>query len=265
MNPPSKNFCFCTLALGKRYRLMAGELAQDLEKHSPGTTLVICTDAPENFKSFSNVAPYKHVQRGIHRCYHDKRFAIEKAIAQFPIVILVDADTRIVGDIPEDIDWQPGITSGTTRGILIHGGNKDHQMRLACIWDIAKKLGLSPEQVDWTEENFLVVTQDQGKELEFLELWGKIGRYFELNHIHSGSGNAIGLAAAAVGWRFQQVGWQDINAVRQHFYANTERQRATEVPSLSFVERLKRKLVYHSRLNRARIVAALNDFRFYYR
>ncbi|MGL5081555.1 MAG: hypothetical protein ACRC8A_08710 [Microcoleaceae cyanobacterium] len=244
---------------------MAIELAYDLEKYSPGTTLVICTDSPKDFERCPNVLLYRHTQQGIHRCYHDKRFPLERALSQFPVAILVDADTRIVKDVPENIDWQPGITSGVTNGILVHGGNKDHATRLKCIQDIAKKLGVLPEQVDWTEENLLVMTRDNGKEMDFLNAWGKIGRYLELNHLHSGSGNAIGLAAASVGWKFQQSGWHEIDAVRQHFYANTERQRSAEAPSLSFLESLKRKLVYHSRLNLGRVAAALNDFSFYYR
>jgi hypothetical protein len=46
MSQEQKSFCFCTLALGKKYRLLAQQLAKDLEENSPGTSIVIYTDGP---------------------------------------------------------------------------------------------------------------------------------------------------------------------------------------------------------------------------
>lgn len=40
-------FCFCTLALGKKYRALALLLAKDIEKYSPHTSFVILTDNPQ--------------------------------------------------------------------------------------------------------------------------------------------------------------------------------------------------------------------------
>jgi hypothetical protein len=50
-----KDFCFATLALGKKYRYLALLLAEDLEKYSPNTSFVILTDNPREFSVRSNV------------------------------------------------------------------------------------------------------------------------------------------------------------------------------------------------------------------
>ena len=44
MQQEKPEVCFCTLALGKRYRSHAFLLAEDIEKHSPGIYLIVLTD-----------------------------------------------------------------------------------------------------------------------------------------------------------------------------------------------------------------------------
>ena len=73
-----KDFCFATLALGKKYRVLALLLAEDLEKYSPNTSFVILTDNPREFSGRSNVLAFKHRQQGV-KCWHDKRFVLAKA------------------------------------------------------------------------------------------------------------------------------------------------------------------------------------------
>jgi len=46
-----KYFCFCTLAISKKYRQYAKKLAKDIEKYSPGTKFVILTDKLKDFKN----------------------------------------------------------------------------------------------------------------------------------------------------------------------------------------------------------------------
>ena len=46
MTQKQKNFCFCTLALGQRYRDITKELVKDLETNAPGISLVIYTEKP---------------------------------------------------------------------------------------------------------------------------------------------------------------------------------------------------------------------------
>ncbi len=102
-----------------------------------------------------------------------------------------------------------------------------------------------------------MVSRDDKKSEEFIETWGKIGRYLELADIHSGSGIAIGLAAYQVGWIPEKsLDWQTINRSMNHLDASRTVERTPW-------EQLQRRLAYHYRLNKQRLLA-LKDFNFYY-
>lgn len=107
-----KNFCFCTLALGKKYSALASLLAKDIEIYSPNTSFIILTDHPEEFSKYRQVLVFKHEQQGV-KCYHDKRFAIAKALSLFNSCIFIDSDMRILASVPEDMQWllTPGISA----------------------------------------------------------------------------------------------------------------------------------------------------------
>lgn len=255
MNQTKRSFCFCTLALGEKYRLLAKQLSQDLEKYSPGTLLVVGTEKPNFFESSSNVYAFHFKQKGILHCYHDKRFVIEKALSEYSTAIAIDADTRIIDNVPTHIEWIPGFT-GCSRNILEHVKRRNPE-RLPTIETLAKKLNLSLENVSWVGESLMIVSKNNGKETEFFQQWGKIGDYLELHGIHAGSGNAIGLAAAKIGWTVHAQGWNEFQNVTQHLDA------AYQKKSVSSWDNTKRRLGYHYRLNRKRL-QALNDFNFYY-
>lgn len=105
-------FCFCTLALGKPYRALAGLLARDLQLYSPHTTFIILTDCPQEFSKYPQVLAFQHQQEGV-KCYHDKRFAIAKALSLFNSCVFMDSGMRILESLPEDIEWllEPGISA----------------------------------------------------------------------------------------------------------------------------------------------------------
>lgn len=42
----NNNFCFCTLALGKPYRLQAKNLIEDLERYASNHKVIVGTDYP---------------------------------------------------------------------------------------------------------------------------------------------------------------------------------------------------------------------------
>lgn len=251
----SKKFCFCTLALGEKYRSLAKNLAKDLETYSPGTTLVICSDELKDFKYCSNILAFKHQQTGILHCYNDKRFVIAKALKHFNTAIHIDADTRIIADVPEDIEWSPGIT-GRHRNLLEHV-KKVAPERLPLLQKITRKLNIELETADFIGESLYAVTRD-GKEEQFIEQWGTIGHYLELQGMHSGDGNVMGLAAAKVGWRTTKDGWDRLNQIRKHLDASDQKSTKTAW------DRLRLRLLYHYRLNRSRLLA-LKHFDFYYR
>lgn len=201
-----KEFCFATLALGKKYRALASLLAKDIEKYSPNTYFVVLTDYPTDFKNNPNVRAFKHRQQGV-KCWHDKRFVIAKALQMFNTCIFINADMRILGEVPADIKWLPGITARSGCSIIKHNKNKSNAFVL--IEDVAKTMDIDLQQAKWINEFLFIVKKDEGKEMEFLRLWEIMAHYFELNKVHSGEGNAIGLAAVKAGLplRIDSVDW----------------------------------------------------------
>ncbi|BAZ48137.1 hypothetical protein NIES4103_07420 [Nostoc sp. NIES-4103] len=255
MTQAQKNFCFCTLALGKKYRLLAQQLAKDLEKNAPGTFLVIYTDEPKDFSKQSNTIAEKYRQIGILFCYHDKRFVLEKALSEFPVAIQIDADTRILKNVPDVIPFA-GIV-GRQENLVEHV-KKYNPERLKAVKKVASKLNLPLENAPYVGESLYFVGRDNGKEKEFIKYWGMIGRYLELQGIHSGDGIAIGLAAAKVGWTINSENWETFRKISQHLDASHESKTD------NWLNAWQRRLSYHYRLNLARLMA-LKNFEFYYR
>lgn len=252
-----KDFCFCTLALGQKYRLMINNLAEDLDKYAPDTRLIVGTDRPEELKKLKNVSGFKLVQQGIFSCYNDKRFVLQKGLLEFSKAIFIDADTRINGPIPERIECSPGI-NGCYANILDHI-NKYRPENIAEIKKVATKLNINLHEVDWIGDSLFIVTRDNGKEKEFLAAWGKIASYLELKGMHSGQGNIMGLAATKIGWKVEKSeSWKNLHQLTQHLDASKQKSKK------SSWKQLKRRLGYHYRLNKSRLLA-LKDFDFYYR
>ena len=253
-----QDYCFCTLALGRRYRLMARELAADLDKYAPGKSLVVFTDSPKDFSPHSNVEAFKHSQQSILRCVNDKRFLLLKALSMYRVAIHIDADTRILATVPNQT-WTSGITARTEN--LLKHLQKNCPQYLDPLKTVAAKLGISVSTLDsaeWIGESIYVIARDGGKEQEFLEIWGAIANYMELKDLHPNDGNLMALAAAKVGWKVNSNGWKELSQVRKHLDASFNR------PPQTFWESLNQRLGYHYRLNRARVLA-LKDFDFYYR
>lgn len=271
MSESKKDFCFCTLALGEKYRILVKRLAEELNHYSPGTSLIVYTDVPEDLSSCHNIIAFPHKSQGILYCFHDRRLVIEKALSLFRVAIHIDADTTIINEVPE-IDWEPGITSGKDKfqNIIAHLdakekylGEKIPREREAFI-KLASKLNISLDNTYWIQESLYIIARDGGKEKEFIKQWGKIGRYLELQQIHRGDGNAIGLAAVSVGWTINTHGFQDLVKVRKHLDASKDQMEKLPSSKLKTMgDQLQFKLKYHSRLNWARL-QALKEWDFYY-
>ncbi|MDC0834091.1 hypothetical protein CKA32_002382 [Geitlerinema sp. FC II] len=253
-----KDYCFCSIAISQRYRDFAKNLAAQLREKSPGTSFVVFSDRPEDFQNCENVIAFKHAQQGIQRCSNDRRFLIEKALSMFRVAIHIDADTELVGDLPE-IEWKPGITA-RSENLLQHVG-KYRPQNLPDLKRVAEKLDIPEAAFDratWIGEALYIVARDEGREIEFVRAWDKIARYMELKGMYSGDGNLMGLAAAKVGWTARLDGFKDLAACCQHLDASYSR------PKPTLWQNLSKRLGYHYRLNRARL-RALKEFDFYYR
>ncbi|WP_414551254.1 hypothetical protein [Anabaena sp. CCY 0017] len=256
MNHEQKDFCFCTLALRNKYRLLAQQLASDLEKYAPGTTLLVLTDEPSCFKENYNVLAFKHRQQGILHCYNDKSILMETALSKFPAAIHIDADTRILAPIPDNLQWKPGITVGHYENLVEHV-NRYTPERLQPLQKVASHFNIDLETVTYVGESLFMIARDNGREVDYLKSWAMIGRYLELRGIHSGEGNAMGIAATKVGWTISQDNWQEIKNVIHHIDASYSNKPKT------LWEKWQRKIGYHYRLNLARLMA-LKNAKFYY-
>ena len=254
----NKNFCFSVLALKPKYQQLTQRLAGDLEKHSPGTTIVVGTDNPNAFKGYSNISAFKLEKKGILHCYHDKRFVIEEALKTFPTVIQIDADTRIVNDLPESIEPSTGLAALHVNNLVQHAQRYTPE-RVAHLRKLANKVGVDVENAKYIGESLFAVSGPQEKTAEFLKQWDLMARYLELHRIHGGSGHGIGLAVAKAGLEIIQPSWlKSINQAKRHLDAAAWKSKK------SIWNNLSRKIDFHYRFNKARILA-LKDFNFYYR
>ncbi|HEY9653180.1 MAG TPA: hypothetical protein V6C95_21155, partial [Coleofasciculaceae cyanobacterium] len=166
MSHLSQKFCFATLALGSNYIKLALELAKDLERYSPKSILLVLTENPDYFSNQRNVLVFKHKQNLY--CDNDKSFLIEKALSMFDGCICIDADMRILAPIPEDLEWQPGITARSCTNLIKHHQtivNRTAKPRpqkvkqLEVIKKAAQKLdiNLEDQNVYWMNEFLFVV------------------------------------------------------------------------------------------------------------
>ncbi|MCG6136574.1 MAG: hypothetical protein MET45_18355 [Nostoc sp. LLA-1] len=194
----AEKFCFCTLAVGNRYRTHALMLARDIQKHSPKTSFIVLTDQPHDFEKYPHVIALKHRLQSI-KGYHDKRFVLAKALKLFNTCIYLDSDVRILGKVPDDIEWLPGITARTGCNILKHNAGIKHNKALPIIKKVAQKLDVNLEETQWFHEFMFVVKKQDGAEVKFLQLWQTISYFFEMQGIYAGEGNVMGLAASLSG------------------------------------------------------------------
>ncbi|MBP0016862.1 MAG: hypothetical protein J7647_04810 [Cyanobacteria bacterium SBLK] len=255
------NFCFSILALNLKYQLLAKELAEDIKKYSPETSVVIGTDNPDIFSDCRNVLAFKMEKRGILHCYHDKRFVIQEALKKFKIVIQIDADTRIDNPLPESFEPSTGLAAIHVENSIEHT-KKYNPERLKSLHKLAKKLSLDLETISYVGEALFAIVGEEEQTLEFIRYWDAIARYLELRGIHAGEGHAIGLAAAKVGLEIGKPSWlKNIHKAKRHLRAASA---SDSKPKNILWNNSIRRINYHYRLNKARILA-LKDFDFYYR
>jgi hypothetical protein len=293
MNHAQPEFCFCTIAFGKKYRALALLLAQDIEKYSPKTSFIVLTDNSSDFNKQANILAFKHRSQSV-KFYHDKRFAIAKALSLFNSCIFIDADMRILAPVPVDMQWikKVGITARTCEimpkkyaKVIAGTSSAKFEREFKVTKKAAQKLNLDleNEKVKFVYEYLFAVTKDCGKELEFFKQWETLANYFELNGIYDGEGNAIGLAAAKAGL---DVRWSEMDGI-SFFKDKTEliriqkgqskmedmskyfeQQKIHEYPKRSLLKKVTAKIsqsVTHLyNLARLRIVT-LSKFNFYYR
>jgi len=276
MSPQNKRFCFCTLALGQKYSKLAALLAQDIEKFSPGTTLIILTDKPEEFSHYPQVLVVEHKIQGV-KCYHDKRFAIAKSLSLFDACIFLDSDMRILAEVPEEINWLlvSGITARACKSMpekfakaVTGNANKEFTQQYNLVRKATEMLNLTTEwsNIQFVHEYLFSVTKDDGKEMEFLRQWENLANYFEANGFYDAEGNAIGLAAAKAG---MSVRWGEMPGI-DFFNNKTELIRIakgqSKMEEMSKYFEEQNNILYSQRSLINKIIERLNQrIQFFYR
>jgi len=199
----AENYCFGTLAVGQRYRKHAQVLAEDIQQHAPGVWLIVLTDRPADFASYPQVRPVRHRLQSV-KGYHDKRFVVAKALETFETCIFLDADVRIIGAVPETMEFLPGITARHGCGILKHNTRKNRDSKaLPLIRDTAHRLNLDLQDVPWLHEFMFAFTRQADLSQDFFDAWEEIANFFQSKGIYGGEGNVMGLAAEKVGISFR--------------------------------------------------------------
>lgn len=287
------DLCFCTLAFGNTYRSLAKELAKDLEQYAPEIPFILFTDKVSEFKAHKNVLAFSHRRRGV-LLYHERRFAIAKALSMADSCMYLDADVRICAPVPTTLKWLPGLTarSCTSMNKHIQGRiTKTSSPRPEIIKVIelykkmASKIDLDPEDenIKFINEFLFVLTRDSGREIEFLDLWGRLALYAELHGMYKHPTYAMGLAAARVGLtvrhdlmegldffddRIEKVrisnGESDPAAKEKYFKTQKEIENRYRSLPYKAVDKVLRFFRHHYHTNRLRATTFLSDRNFYY-
>lgn len=255
------SYCFCGLALGKKYRLCAMDVARDLQKYHPDIPYLILTDDTSDFRDFSNMIAIKHSQDSVMFPYNDRRFAIEKALARYDMTIQIDTDVRLLKPLilPEGFNNLNGILA---RIADLNSHLQRYQLQNVPYYQkIARKLQIDFATVPYIGEFIFVVAKNDGKEQEFIHYWGRIARYLELNKVHGADGPVMGLAAAKASLPTYPSEWPSL--IEHEFVNHLKYSSGKKKISKSDWEKLKFRLGYYYRLNKTRLLA-LKDFNFYY-
>lgn len=286
VNPQERQICFCTLALGEKYCKFAMDLVQDLEKYSPDKQILILTDKPNFFQNQKNVLIFKHEPRTVYQ-YYDKIYVIEKALSLYESCVFLDSDVRIIDRVPQDLEVLPGITADSCYSIYKlynnmykKGETADRNWQL--ISTVANKLNINLDDVKFVWEYLFFIKKSSQTE-EFINLWRKIGSFYELNGRFGGEGESMGLAAAKLNIPVNYDYAKQIpffkKRVEVHKISQGKAKREDKLPYLERYYQLKypQKHIVYKALDRVQgkvgvfirslrlRLNTLRDFDFYYR
>ncbi|MEB3342146.1 hypothetical protein [Okeania sp.] len=251
-NPIS--YCLCTLAFGQSYRMAAKELATKAAES--GIRLTVATDEPEDFKDHYNVTALNFTRTSIWKPYNDKRFAVAAALKDNECVILVDADSNILAELPKKINVEPGMTAYTAyksleEDLILHHA----QENLEGFRQLAKKLHIDLAQTKWVAENLVIIRRDGGKEWQFLDTWAFADRYLGIRKVFQGDHGFIGVSAASVGWQVKRN--DDFNQLKS-IIKNMGRDSLEKRTKPTYLTKTKSRIMFHYLYYKALFNSLLN-------
>lgn len=205
------NACFATLAFGRDYRCHAERLALDFAVFASHFPLLMLVDRPQDIMPRPNLRTQFYRPEGALRRYHDKRLLVRAGLdAGYATVVVIDANSRLVEKLPDTLELRTGVNAFITQPVLEHLREEEsaasarkrfastaHQRR--CLERAAQGLGLSLENVTFIQESIYALHGPEDVLRQFVECWGRLGRFMDYHGLAWSEGFAIGLAAAAVG------------------------------------------------------------------
>jgi len=213
----NSQLCFATLAFSKPYRDMARLLASDLATVAPDHSLVIATDAVEEFKDFPNVFAYYQRRTGFFRCINDKRFAVLFALEHHAQeVVFIDADTRINRNLPAQVNSEAKIVTVLTP-LLAEQANQwlpDNAVR--AVISAARSFGIDPSSTKFVMDHIFAVKRDNGREKIFVQVWDLVTRLFDFEGVSISDGYCMSIAAAVAGWTPSDTGLEGFAEAISH-------------------------------------------------
>lgn len=214
------DIAFGTLALGQEYRILSMLLAYDLSVFHPENKMYILTDKLSAYtdKAF-NVIPIKHNFGGVRRCFHDKRYVIEKILEKHDVCIFLDADCRITSKINfseithdntfilsimmESLEKKFEIKKINASKPMLNSPKKISEIfkRLASFFDVQYA------DIYHISECFFVIQKQHGNYKQFLKIWDYLSKYLATRLYETGEGSSIGIASLACQSQLKQLNY----------------------------------------------------------
>ena len=229
-----KQWCFCTLALGEPYWNLTEQLARDLQKFAPDTTLLVLTDNGARFAHAANVRAVQHRKRSV-LGYNDKLCVVKRGLDEFDTVIFIDADTRILGPVeigPEV--FKPGLRAFLVRA-WSHMQETYDKSAKAPAWqkNDLRMMGILKEKLRLPNDGrdipcvveYLFAVTKNTETGAFLREWNDLAEFCERNRFFVHEGYAMGLAAQLTGFPVEQY---DFRGLR---FFDARKSQRIDVPS----------------------------------
>lgn len=185
-------------------------------------------DRPEDIVPRPNLHTQTYQPEGALRRYHDKRLLVRAGLdAGHATVVVIDGNSRLVENLPSKLELRTGVNAFITQPVLEHLREEDAaastRKRFAstarqrrCLERAAHELGISLEKVTFIQESIYALHGPEDILRQFVECWGRLGRFMDFHGLAWSEGFAIGLAAAAVGLEVHENRFLPMSSFYKH-------------------------------------------------
>ena len=240
-----QNYCFCTLAIGHKYRQLASLLAEDIRKYAPNKKFFILTDKAEFFKNYDNVITQNYKPISV-KFYNDKRLVIQYCLEQFESCVYLDANIRIVDKVPDELNFCEGIVAYSCCSIVKHNTRKRINNQLEKIKKVCSALELDVDKVKFVHEHCFYVSKNERLD-SFLKYWEKLANYFENYGFYAGEGNWIGIASAKADFPIYYDYDKKLTLFKDNIQLVRKKKKQKTIDNLEYYLDIQRQIEYPKR------------------